>query len=89
MFTHILGSTQRKDVKRHDLFWDGAAQVDWCIEQKMEAEDIYLSLSRNIQNVCLGQHTKTPKGVFFSPLSFDPFFLFGIVFGVEERGIEK
>ena len=83
MFTHILGSTQRKDVKRHDLFWDGAAQVDWCIDQKMEAEDIYLSLSRNIQNVCLGQHTKTPFfGVFFSPLSFDPcFFCLGSFLG--------
>ena len=88
MFTHILGSTQRKDVKRHDLFWDGAAQVDWCIDQKMAAEDIYLSLSRNIQNVCLGQHTKTPKGGFFSPLR-SVFFFGGIVFGVEERGIVK
>lgn len=70
-------------------FGSTAAEVDWCIDQKMEAEDIYLSLSRNIQNVCLGQHTKTPFfGGFFSPLSFDRFF-FGIVFGVEERGIEK
>ena len=92
MFTHILGFTQRKDVSfAMTCFVVMTAQVDWCIDQKMEAEDIYLSLSRNIQNVCLGQRNKNRRflGVFFFTTKFRSVFFLGIVFGVKERGIEK